>query len=212
MEEAAGWVALGATVIAALMTASNLGARLTGWGFFMFTLGSIAWITADVLGEETPTSLLVTHCVLLVVNIFGVWRWLGQRARYEDGRNRASERSRWQQVPTLFSGGALIGAEVRSRDDESLGKIVDAMFESDDKRLAYLVISEGGLAGAGETLRAVPPANLSFDDGKVRCDLSEAAWESLPPIENDDWPTKAPRAAAHGTHATGATASPVAAQ
>ena len=192
MEEIAGWTALAATVTAALMTAANLGARVTGWGFAMFTLGSMAWITADVLGEDTPPSLLVTHCVLLVVNIFGVWRWLGRHARYEDSREHASERSRWQQVPTLFSGGALIGATVKSGDDESRGTVVDAMFESDSRRLAYVVVSEGGVAGAGETLRAIPPEHLAFDKDGIRCDLSEHEWQSLPPIEDDRWPTRAP--------------------
>ena len=43
MEEAAGWIAPAATMIAAMMTASNLGARVTGWGFAVFLLGSICW-------------------------------------------------------------------------------------------------------------------------------------------------------------------------
>lgn len=192
MQEVAGWIALAATVTAALMTAANLGARITGWGFAMFTLGTAAWITADVLGEDTPLSLLVTHCVLLVVNLFGVWRWLGRHARYEDSRQHASERSRWARVPTLFSGGALIGATVQSVDGDSRGTVVDAMFECDSRRLAYAVVSEGGIAGAGETLRAIPPEHLTFDDDGIHCALSDDEWKALPPIQDDDWPTKAP--------------------
>ena len=45
METIATWVAPIATTIAALMTASNLGSRITGWGFVVFTLGSLGWIT-----------------------------------------------------------------------------------------------------------------------------------------------------------------------
>ena len=37
MENIASWVATVATIIAALMTASNLGARITGYGFIVFT-------------------------------------------------------------------------------------------------------------------------------------------------------------------------------
>ena len=37
-----------ATTIAALMTASNLGSRITGYGFIVFTLGSIAWLTLGI--------------------------------------------------------------------------------------------------------------------------------------------------------------------
>jgi hypothetical protein len=192
VEQIAGWSALVATIIAALMTAANLGARTTGWGFVMFTLGSVAWITADVLGQETPTSLLVTHCVLLFVNLFGIWRWLGREARYEESREHAAERSRWARVPTLFSAGSLIGATVQQRQGEPRGTVVDAMLRCDDKRLAYVVISEGGIGGAGETLRAVPPDHLKFDTNDVVCDLSDDEWLQLPPIEEDRWPTAAP--------------------
>ena len=48
MEGLAGWVALAATCIAALMTASNLGARVTGWGFVIFTIGAAAWIVVGL--------------------------------------------------------------------------------------------------------------------------------------------------------------------
>ena len=49
MESIAGWVAPVATTIAALMTASNLGSRITGYGFIVFTVGyaSIGWNGSD---------------------------------------------------------------------------------------------------------------------------------------------------------------------
>jgi len=40
MESIATWVAPIATTIAALMTASNLGSRITGYGFIVFTTAS----------------------------------------------------------------------------------------------------------------------------------------------------------------------------
>ena len=192
MENFADWGASVATILAALMTAANLGARVTGWGFAMFALGSAAWITADLTGGEPSPSLLVTHCVLLVVNLFGVWRWLGRQRRYEDSSEHASERSRWAQVPTLFSAGSLIGATVRGSHGGTQGTVVDAMLKCDDKHMAYVVTSEGGIGGAGETLRAVPPEHLRFEKNDVVCDLSEEEWRRLPPIENDRWPEAAP--------------------
>ena len=33
------WLAAGATIAGALMTASNLGTRVTGWGFALFAAG-----------------------------------------------------------------------------------------------------------------------------------------------------------------------------
>ena len=190
MENIANWTATVVTIAAALMTAANLGARFTGWGFAVFALGSVAWIVTGFL-SDLP-SLLVTNSVLLLVNLFGVWRWLGRQARYEDSSARASERSRWARVPTLFSAGSLIGATVSRPSGEARGKVVDAMLRCDDKGLAYVVISEGGIGGAGETLRAVPPEYLTFDEEEVVCALDDDAWRRLPPIEEDRWPTAAP--------------------
>ena len=186
------WIAAVATVIAALMTASNLGARTTGWGFVMFTLASAIWIATAVMNGFEPLSVVVMHGVLVFINLFGVWRWLGRERRYEDSREHAQKRSRWARVPTLFSAGSMIGSSVAGRGKDSLGTVVDAMFNSEEKQVAYVVISEGGIAGAGETLRAVPPEHLKFENEAIVCDLSESEWRALPPIENDHWPTKAP--------------------
>ena len=38
-------------------------------------------------------SLLIQNIILLVINIFGIWRWLGLRARYDKGAAVATERS-----------------------------------------------------------------------------------------------------------------------
>ena len=186
------WIAAVATIIAALMTASNLGARTTGWGFVMFTLASAIWIATGVMNDFEPLSVVVMHGVLVFINLFGVWRWLGRERRYEDSREHAQKRSRWARVPTLFSAGSMIGSSVAGRGKDSLGTVVDAMFNSEEKQVAYVVISEGGIAGAGETLRAVPPEHLKFENEAIVCDLSESEWRALPPIENDHWPTKAP--------------------
>jgi hypothetical protein len=158
----------------------------------MFAVGSVAWIAADVQRGDPEPTLLVTHCVLLLVNLFGVWRWLGRQARYEDSSAHASKRSRWARVPTLFSAGSLIGATVRGSGEDSRGTVVDAMLKCDDKGLAYVVTSEGGIGGAGETLRAVPPEHLRLNEGEVVCDLNDDEWQRLPPIEDDRWPAAAP--------------------
>jgi hypothetical protein len=186
------WIAATATITAALMTASNLGARVTGWGFAMYAFASSVWITTGVLSGFDQPSVVVMHGVLLFINLFGVWRWLGRERRYEDSREHAHKRSQWARVPTLFSAGSLIGATVAGRGKDNLGTVVDAMFDCEEKRIAYVVISEGGIAGAGETLRAVPPEHLKFEDETITCDLAESDWRALPPIKDDNWPTQAP--------------------
>ena len=88
METAATWIAPIATTIAAVMVAANLGSRFTGWGFIVFTIGSLGWI---VIGATTgQPNLLWQNVFLCVVNVIGIWRWLGLRARYEKGAGKAT--------------------------------------------------------------------------------------------------------------------------
>ena len=44
MTDIVSWIATLATIGAALMTASNLGPRITGYGFIVFTVGALAWL------------------------------------------------------------------------------------------------------------------------------------------------------------------------
>ncbi|CAM4265000.1 PRC-barrel [Novosphingobium lubricantis] len=92
MEDIAGWIASIATMIAAMMTAANLGAKVTGSGFLVFTIGSICW---SLVGLSTgQTNLLATNGFLTVVNMVGAWRWLGEQRRYEEGGKSADRASR----------------------------------------------------------------------------------------------------------------------
>lgn len=91
MEQVANWVAPVATTIAAIMVAANLGARLTGYGFIVFSVGSIAWMAVGWFNDQP--NLVWQNVVLLIVNIVGIWRWLGLRARYEKGAQVATEQS-----------------------------------------------------------------------------------------------------------------------
>lgn len=186
------WIPAVLTMIASLMIAANLGARVTGAGFIGVSLASSLWITLQSTSSEPDSSIIAMHSILLLVNLFGVWRWLGQKKHYEDGRMRAHERSRRAPVPTLFSADAVIGASVHAAGEETRGKVVDVMLTCDRKCLAYVVTRESGGNGAGGTLRAVPPQHLRFANDEISCDLSEAQWRELPTIEDDQWPETAP--------------------
>ena len=87
LEAGAQWIAPGATMIAAMMTAANLGARVTGWGFAIFSVGAIAWVIVALASGQH--NLLLSNAFLLIVDLVGVWRWLGRRARYDKGAERA---------------------------------------------------------------------------------------------------------------------------
>lgn len=88
MEQIANWVAPIATTLAAIMVAANLGARITGVGFIVFSIGSVAWMA---IGLATGQANLVwQNAILLGINALGVWRWLGLRARYDKGAAAAT--------------------------------------------------------------------------------------------------------------------------
>ena len=91
MEAAANWIAPIATTIAAIMVAANLGSRLTGYGFIVFSVGSIGWMAVGWYNGQA--NLVWQNAILLLVNLAGVWRWLGLRARYEKGAQVATEQS-----------------------------------------------------------------------------------------------------------------------
>lgn len=191
-EGLAGWVAPAATMIAAMMTAANLGARVTGWGFAVFTVGSIAWSAVAI--STGQHNLLWTNLFLTLVNAVGIWRWLGRQARYEDGGRGAAARSGAGRVPSLFPVGVIAGSRLSGRDGETLGHVVDAMIRRADLGIAYVVVSEGGVGGLGERLFALDPAELRLSDDGFSCSLSADELAARSPIEGDRWPISAAQA------------------
>lgn len=68
------WFATGATTIAALIVALDIGRRWSGWGFVLFTIGSVAWVAGAVLAADW--ALTTTNAVLFAINLFGVYRYM----------------------------------------------------------------------------------------------------------------------------------------
>ncbi len=183
---AAGWIAPAATMIAAMMTAANLGARVTGWGFIVFTIGSIGWSLVAVASGQA--NLLWTNAFLTLVNAVGIWRWLGRQARYDDGGHAATVRSAAARVPTLFAVGSIAGAKLTGRDGAALGVVVEAMMRCGGAALAYIVVSEGGVGGVGERLHALEPGELRFSADGVACNLTADELRGRPVLDEKAWP------------------------
>ena len=89
MEHAANWIAPVATTIAAIMVAANLGTKITGYGFIVFSVGAAGWIAIGYFTRQP--NLLWQNAFLLLVNLVGVWRWLGLRARYDKAADAATQ-------------------------------------------------------------------------------------------------------------------------
>lgn len=192
IETIANWIAPVATIIAACMTAANLGSRVTGWGFVVFTIGSIAWLTIGVATGQT--SLLVANGFLLLANAVGIYRWLWRQAKYEDGSKVATARSERRPVATLFAASAVIGAELIGREGVAIATVVDGMLRCDGRDLSYLVVSDNGVvAGVGERLFLLDPALVTFGPEGMRVALDSVA--DLPEVVGDDWPAALPATA-----------------
>ena len=188
METILIWVAPVATILAALMTASNLGSRITGAGFIVFTVGSLAWLTLGFIGDDP--ALLWMNAVLTGLNLFGIWRWLGRQAKFEDGGKHAAEESEARPTETLFPLSLTAKAAVTGRGAAELGKCVDAMAGCKSGRIAYLVVAEGGVGGVGETLRRIDWNDVVVEGDTIRATLDRAGFDQLDLIEKDKWPAR----------------------
>ncbi|AGH47899.1 PRC-barrel protein [Sphingomonas sp. MM-1] len=189
MEDIAGWIAPAATMVAAMMTAANLGSRITGWGFVVFTIGSVAWtVVAISTGQR---NLLAANIFLSGVNLIGIWRWLGREARLDDGARAARRHSRAAAVPDLFAITAMEGQPLKGLDGAHLGSVAGATAEVASGRIAYLLVRIGGVAGIGESFRALGWDAVTPEGGGFRTALSEPALAALPEVDPACWPAAA---------------------
>ena len=154
----------------------------------MFTVGSIAWtIVALASGQG---NLLWTNGFLTLVNLVGVWRWLGREARHEDGAKVAERRSAAAAAPTLFSLRTVQAGALRDAAGATIGQVVDAMAECATGQISYVMVSEGGAGGLGERLHAVPWARLTPHEGGYRTDLTGGELAALPEADPSRWPVR----------------------
>ena len=132
-------------------------------------------------------ALLWTNAVLAVLDLFGVWRWLGRQSRVEEGARAASQASETTPGEALFPISLLSRAEVRSADTQ-LGHCIDAMAGCRSGRLSYIVVSQGGVAGVGETLRRLPWSNAQVEGETLSTTLSLDDFDRLEELQRDQWP------------------------
>jgi hypothetical protein len=185
MADTISWVATVATVLAALMTAANLGPRVTGYGFAVFTVGAVCWIVVGVSNGQP--ALTWTNVVLVLLDVFGVWRWLGWQAKVEEGGEAAAKASEHTPGEALFPISLLTRAAVDC-GGQDIGRCVDAMAGCRSGQLAYVVVAEGGVAGVGETLRRMPWSEANVEGEQVVSRLGREEFQRLEVLPKDQWP------------------------
>lgn len=179
----AEWLAPIATIVAAMMTASNLGARVTGWGFIVFVFASIGWTIVGIASSQT--GLLTANAFLLVVNIVGVWRWLGREAKYRGGATAVAQESVDAPIPTLVATSALAGKPFQGADGTKLGEVVDAMLACDGHRVEALLVRTGGVGGIGERVHLIAGEYFDIRRDAVTTPLTAATLNEQPLVDAD---------------------------
>ena len=187
MADIISWVATAATIIAASMTAANLGSRITGYGFCVFLAGSLAWLATGMMTHQP--ALMWTNVALALLNVFGIWRWIGRQSKVEEGARAASHASELTPGEALFPVSLLGRAQVTGEGRE-LGSCIDAMAGCSSGCLDYLVVSEGGVAGVGETLRRMPWGKAKVDREHVVAAMTPTQFEQLEILPRDQWPAR----------------------
>ena len=71
----AEWYATISGVVAALMLASDLGRKVTGYGFVLFCSMNVAWILF-AQSQEDGAGLIWQNAILFCVNLLGVYQYL----------------------------------------------------------------------------------------------------------------------------------------
>ena len=92
--------------------------------------------------------------------------------------------------PRVLSSSTLSGDPVRNVQGEDLGKIEDFMIDLESGRIAYAVLSFGGVLGIGDKLFAVPWKAMTVDTDR-HCFVLNVPKERLkdaPGFDKDNWP------------------------
>ncbi|MEH0167563.1 PRC-barrel domain-containing protein [Paucibacter sp. JuS9] len=104
--------------------------------------------------------------------------------------------------PALMGANTLLGNDVHNKDGESLGDIKEFMVDMASGKVAYAVLSFGGVLGLGDKLFAVPWAALALDTTNKRFTLNvpKDTLKDAPGFNKDHWPSMSDETWAGGLH------------
>ena len=177
MTDLLGWIALAATCIAAIVTAANLGARITGYGFAIFFVGALAWC---MVGTATgQRQLLWSNAFLALVDLVGVWRWLYRRARAEDAVARVKDEEIGPREE-LFALDERFPDQLVDGHGKTLAAIEGALADGHSGVLRFLVVRPEGSAIDPAIFKRLPWQRCRMMSGGVATDLSVTEFEHLP--------------------------------
>lgn len=104
--------------------------------------------------------------------------------------------------PALMGADTLLGNDVYNKDGESLGDIKEFMIDMGSGKVAYAVLSFGGLLGMGDKLFAVPWSAMTLDTVNKRFTLNvpKDILKDAPGFDKARWPSMSDSTWASGVH------------
>jgi sporulation protein YlmC with PRC-barrel domain len=104
----------------------------------------------------------------------------------QGGKNMQTDFS----IPTLLSASTLNGTKVENPNGDNLGKLEELMVDLSNGRIAYAVLSFGGILGIGDKLFAIPWDALYVDTRNkvIVLDVDKQSLENAPGFDKDNWP------------------------
>lgn len=95
--------------------------------------------------------------------------------------------------PRVVQISKLIGNKVVNPSGELLGNLKELVFDVEDGRIAYAVLSFGGFMGVGDKLFALPweALVLNPDDDTFILDVEKEVLREAPGFDKDHWPDDA---------------------
>ena len=93
----------------------------------------------------------------------------------------------------VMSAASLASDSLRNKAGEKVGSITDIMIDLPSGRVAYAVLSFGGILGFGEKLFAIPWEALTLDEDN-KCfilDIDKGTLENAPGFDKNNWPDMA---------------------
>lgn len=93
-------------------------------------------------------------------------------------------------APRFLSASTLSGDAVKNSQGDSLGDLKDIMIDTTSGKVAYAVLSFGGVLGMGNKLFAVPWDALTIDGENKHLVLnaSKERLKDAPGFDKDHWP------------------------
>lgn len=105
--------------------------------------------------------------------------------------------------PALMGAETLLGEDVYNHLEEDIGDIKEIMLDMSSGKIAYAVLSFGGMLGMGEKLFAIPWNALTLDTVNKRfiLKIEKSRLEEAPGFNKDAWPNMADQTWAKDVHA-----------